>query len=165
MMYTTPSLILKEVEDNVEALFLEQNKKLWYLCNPVATNVSSPPSACHEFKTVILKDVTDDKVSSPCIEILNYIHSGIKDVLQPQSPQLHNGSFWSSFFHSLQFELAGGFLVHPCQLKSESEVCASLILPLLRRIAHSVQQIPTPGGCTRVVFESSFNQIIQVDMI
>ena len=63
------------------------------------------------------------------------------------SALIHNSSFWTTFFHSLMFDMSSGLLVRSGgHQKSEAEVRQELISPLLRRVAHCMSSVVAPEG-------------------
>ena len=77
---------------------------------------------------------------------------------------LHNTSFWTTFFNSLFFELSGGLMVRQGRVQSEAEVKHELIVPLLRRIAHSMSMVYAPDSLNgRSLCESTLNVEFQTE--
>ena len=136
----------------LSTLFLKENQELWYVCFPTAESAREIPTllplSASTYRVEQFSALGDAEKNAivPCKDQLQ---SALEKLFCGSDiPVVHNASFWCDFFHTLQFELAEGLVVHRDRTCNEAEVSSQLMQPLIRRIAHSAQTISVPNGYT-----------------
>ena len=84
-----------------------------------------------------------------CNGVLDEIRQEIETAFSPERSALFNTSFWGALAQNLRLRLASGLAWVNTKSKSEAEIRAHLLHPLLQRIAHcasnmTVQLAETP---------------------
>ena len=170
---TELSVMVTEAKRIIVNLFSENNRQLWSVypseksikttptSSASASSRPTPPPSPQTYEVVPVTGLTDDTGTF----LASIMDSLGKSTQQWFDGNMHNDSFWTTFFHTLMIELSGGLMECVGHVQTEAEVRYQLITPLLKRIAHSVPMIHNPEGYVDLQDGASYSSLLGYEQI
>ena len=127
-------------------LFEGGNTKLWSLSVPPSGKIGVPSKQTYTVLSPLCNTESNEKFAAIVESVLTHIRQGVERLFTNRETLL-NGTFWENVVKKLGLDLinAGGLVHSSLYKRNEATVVTDLLLPLLKRIAHSASMNLTGG--------------------